>query len=397
MNIYNIYEVNNLRAEKDFLNLPLKIYKGDKNWIRPLDKDIKNVFDPTFNKQFRTGECIRWILTNQKHETVGRVAAFYDKKGAFKNDQPTGGMGFFECINDKEAAFLLFDACCYWLKDRGMEAVDGPINFGERDRWWGLLIEGYAPANYLNNYNPQYYQAFFDEYGFRDYFKQFTFGRSVSADGVNPVIWEKAERLMRNPDYTFKHYEKNNQQKYMADFLTIYNKGWAKFPGVRAMTDLHVKGIFNSIKPILDPRLLWYAYYKDEPVAFFLMLPEINPIIRHLNGKMNIIGKLKFLYYLWRKECFKAFGFVFGVVPEMHGKGVEAGIIKAFARIAINPDFPYKKIEMNWIGDFNPAMIHLLEELGAKPAKIHITYRYLFNPAKEFKRHPKLSEIKNAE
>jgi len=177
----------------------------------------------------------------------------------------------------------------------------------------------------------------------------------------------------------------------MSDFLTIYNKGWAKFPGVKPLSDVHVKAIFSSIKPILDDRLLWYAYYKDEPIAFFLMLPEINPIIKKLNGKLNLIGKLRFAYYLWRGICKKSFGFVFGVVPEFQGKGAEAAIIKAYADVALKPGFPYSYLEMNWIGDFNHAMVHMLEELGSKLIKTHITYRLLFDKSKEFKRHKRLS------
>src|SRR4026208_569239 len=111
---------------KEFLILPVKLYKNESNWIRPLDKDIESVFDKEKNKDFRHGECTRWILMNEKGETIGRVAAFVNKKTVSKgNDQPTGGMGFFECINDEKAAFMLFDRCKQWLQSKGMEAMDG--------------------------------------------------------------------------------------------------------------------------------------------------------------------------------------------------------------------------------------------------------------------------------
>ena len=107
-----IQEVTTSLQAKEFLILPVKLYKHESNWIRPLDKDIESVFDKEKNKTFRHGECTRWILINEKNETIGRVAAFVNKKTVSKgNDQPTGGMGFFECINDKKAAFMLFDQC----------------------------------------------------------------------------------------------------------------------------------------------------------------------------------------------------------------------------------------------------------------------------------------------
>src|ERR1043166_2413841 len=105
-----IKEVVSADDQREFLHLPLRLYKDSQYWIRPLDKDIESVFDSEKNKSFRTGECVRWILKSESQETIGRIAAFYDNKIAKKgNDQPTGGCGFFECINDQGAAFMLFD------------------------------------------------------------------------------------------------------------------------------------------------------------------------------------------------------------------------------------------------------------------------------------------------
>ena len=157
---------------REFLEFPVRLYKDSKYWIRPLDKDIESVFDKKLNKTFRNGECCRWILVDEKGNTIGRVAAFVNNKTVSKgNDQPTGGMGFFECIEDQAAAYKLFDTCKEWLEERGMEAMDGPINFGNRDRWWGLLVDGFdRDPNYQCNYNFPYYQEFFESYGFKVYF-----------------------------------------------------------------------------------------------------------------------------------------------------------------------------------------------------------------------------------
>jgi hypothetical protein len=388
---YNLIEVKDKKTAKDFLLFPVKLYKGDKGYIRPLDQDVEKVFDPKQNKLFRQGECIRWILKNEKNDPIGRVAAFVDHKSAAKNEQPTGGMGFFDCINDKDAAFTLFDACREWLKTKGMGAMDGPVNFGERDRWWGCLVEGFTFPNYCNNYNFPYYRDLFEAYGFKDYFQQITYHSPIDDSRMNPVIKEKAKRLASNPDYLFKHIEKGNNDKYAHDFMVIYNKGWAKFPGVKPLAEGHVKAMFKALKPIMDEKLLWFGYYKNEPIACYIMIPEINEIVRRLNGNFNIIGKLKFLYYKWRKVCYKSFGFVFGIVPEQQRKGVEGALIMAYANVALRSDFPYSELELNWIGDFNPAMMHLVEEIGCQPSKIHITYRYLFDRTLEFKRCTKVS------
>ncbi len=366
--------------------LPVRLYENEPAWIRPLDNDVNKVFDRKQNKSYRSGECIRWILRRNGQEAVGRVAAFYDKKVAARSEQPTGGMGFFECINDNEAAFTMFDACREWLAGKGMEAMDGPVNFGDRDRWWGLLVDGFCEPNYCMPWNFGYYKELFEGYGFRNYFNQYTFGRSVSLEGVHPIIMEKAERVYSNPEFSFRHIRKKELEKAAEDFRTVYNQAWAGFSGVKEITKTHARALLDSFKPVMDERLIYFAYHHEEPIGFYIMIPEINQIVRHLNGKLDLIGKVKFMYHKWMKTCNKAYGVIFGVVPRFQGKGVEGGMIKAFADIGTRPGFQYREIELNWIGDFNPPMIKLANQLGFEIVKTHVTYRYLFDREKEFKR-----------
>ncbi|PZR31858.1 MAG: hypothetical protein DI538_20395, partial [Azospira oryzae] len=112
-----VQEVVTAEQIREFLQLPIRLYKNTPQWIRPLDADVESVFDKEKNKTFRHGECTRWLLLDDSGKTIGRVAAFIDQKTVNKgNDQPTGGMGFFECIDNQEAAFLLFDQCKTWLQ-----------------------------------------------------------------------------------------------------------------------------------------------------------------------------------------------------------------------------------------------------------------------------------------
>ena len=157
-----IVTVNSRKTKSQFLEVVTLIYKGDGCYIRPLDIMIEEIFDPSKNEFYQHGEAERFILVDNAGITIGRVAAFINKKKAFGFEQPTGGMGFFECVNNQEAAFLLFDTAKNWLAQRGMEAMDGPINFGENDNFWGLLVEGYTPPAFGMQYHPVYYKAFFE-------------------------------------------------------------------------------------------------------------------------------------------------------------------------------------------------------------------------------------------
>ena len=382
-----IIEVRQSAEAREFLRLPLRIYRNDKTWIRPLDKDIEAVFNPDKNKAFRTGECIRWIAVNDQGVTVGRIAAFVNRKTATRgNDQPTGGIGFFECIDDKEVAFALFDTAKAWLEGHGMEAMDGPINFGERDKWWGLLVDGFEiEPNYCCNYNPPYYQQFFEDYGFQIYFKQFTFGRKVR-DPFHPKLYEKGKKALEEPGYHFEHLRLKNLDKYTEDFRTVYNKAWARHSGVAEMSSLQAKALMKQMKPIIDEKIIWFGYYNDEPVAFYINLPEVNQIFKHVNGKLNLWGKLIFLYHKTFKTCKKMLGLVFGVVPEHQGKGLEGALVLATAEMVQKAYTQYDDLEMNWIGDFNPKMIRVVEQVGGDIVKTHHTYRKLFDESREFKR-----------
>ena len=383
-----ITEVKTKSDAQAFLEMPFKIYKNDQFYVRPLDKDINSVFDPKYNKLYRNGECARFIAWDDKGNSIGRIAAFINKKTANKEAQPTGGVGFFESIDDKEVSKQLFDTCKDWLQERGMEAMDGPINFGDRDRWWGLMVDGYDEPVYGMNYNPTYYYKLFEAYGFKTYYKQFVFAWPMDTE-LPQVMKDKAERIARDPAYSFRHIDKNQLDKYAEDFRTIYNKAWVKHQGVAEMPKQQARLLFKSMKPVIDENIVWYGYYNDEPVSFFIMLPELNQLFKYVNGKMDLIGKLKFLWYRWRGACRKMFGVLFGVVPEHQAKGVEGAMVIASAK-HILPMNKYDMFEMNWIGDFNGKMLKLCESLNAYVSKTYITYRFLFDETKEFKRHPML-------
>jgi len=386
-----ITEVKDRKSSKEFIRLAISIYKDYPKWIRPLDSDLEAVFDPNKNKYFRHGECIRWILKNTSGKVIGRVAAFFHKKIALKgNDQPTGGMGFFECINNKTAAFMLFDQCKTWFKEKGMEAMDGPINFGERNEWWGLQVEGFEiEPNYKCNFNPPYYRDLFEAYGFKNYFEQLTFGRKIVGH-ISERMFEKAERLATNPKYHFKTLDIKQIDKFIEYFHTIYNKAWSGHKGVPVLTMQQAKMVMKQLKPILDPNIMYFGFYENDPIAFFINIPDVNQIFKHVNGKLNLIGKLKFLYHKWRKTTNKIIGIVFGVVPEHRSKGVEGAIVIYGREVLFEKYNRYENLEMNWIGDFNPSMIHTVEQVGISLYKKHVTYRKLFDETKPFKRHPVL-------
>ncbi len=373
--------------KKEFLDFPSRLYKKDPYWVRPLDDEVEKIFDPRRNKFFRTGDAVRWLAVDKQGKTLGRIAAFYEKGTAMKNDQPTGGVGFFESVNRQDVADLMFDAAKEWLQNKGMEAMDGPVNFGDRDAFWGCLYDGFTDPNFNMPYNFKYYNDLFLNYGFKEYFKQYTYRLDFEGGLKSQVVREKALRLKRDPGYSFETLKWKVVDRYAEDFMTVFNKAWAKFPGVKPVRKAHAMALLNSLKPVIDARAVLFAYYKGEPIAFFIMVPNLNPIIKPFNGKMNWVNKLRlFVNLKILKKSHRLIGLIFGVTPEHQGKGVESGLILRFEEEVLKPGFPFTELEMNWIGDFNPRMMKLVEQIGSTIHKTHITYRYLFDRSKPFKR-----------
>ncbi|HTE10035.1 MAG TPA: hypothetical protein VK645_03680 [Chitinophagaceae bacterium] len=382
--------VTNPALAGDFIKANVQINKGNTNYIRPLDKDVEEVFDEKKNKTFRHGKCIRWILKDAEGRLVGRIAAFTNKKYKNKGDDlPVGGIGFFDCINDQQAANLLFDTAKQWLTEQGMEAMDGPINFGERDRWWGLVVEGFQEPLYCMNYNYPYYQQLFETYGFKNFFNQVCFGLDAKKK-LHQKMYDRHALYANNPDYSSIHIKKNQLEKFAADFTTIYNKAWAGHGGLKELKKDQVLMMFKKMKPVMDEKVIWFGYYKEEPVCMFVNLPDLNQLFKHLNGKFGLLQKL---YFLWLQKTMKNkkfTGIVYGIVPAFQGKGVDAFMIVEAAKV-VQPTTSYTEYEMQWIGEFNPKMINVAESLGETfRSRMLTTYRYLFDRNKEFKRHPVL-------
>lgn len=372
---------------REFLAFPIRIYQNDPHWIRPLDKDIEAVFDKDKNKFFKHGECERWLLKDEHNETIARCASFVNKK--YLNDQPTGGIGFFECINSQEAANTLLDHCKSWLQKRGMEAMDGPINFGERDRWWGLQIEGFQEPLYCMNYNPPYYKTLFENYGFQIYFNQICFGFEVKTK-LDEKFYQRHEQFAKDKNYRCQRLRKQDLNKYVKDFTYIYNKAWAGHGGGKELEERTVQKMFEKMKPVIDEDLIWFTYYNDAPIGLFLNLPDLNQYFKYFNGRFGIFQKLQFLWFKFFGKCDRFVGLAFGIIPEFQGKGVDAYMIIETAKV-VQASKQYSQYEMQWIGDFNPKMLNIAESLGTTVTRKLATYRYLFDRNKEFIRHPSLA------
>jgi hypothetical protein len=371
-----IITVDGKQTRKEFLKVPHDIYQNDKNWICPLDQDVEKTFDSTKNPFFQHGECTRWILKDDTGKTIGRIAAFINHKKASNYEQPTGGTGFFECINDQDAAFKLFDTAKEWLQERGMKAMDGPINFGENDTFWGLLVEGFTPPSYGMNYNPPYYQPLFENYGFVTSYQQIT--NHLQVRNPFPERFTKIATWVANkPGYTFEHFSKKNPDKYVNDMMEIYNEGWKDFDNFVPIKKETLQESFKQMKTIMDEKLIWFAYLNGEPASFVVIIPDANQMIKGFDGKLGLLEKLKFVYRRW-KGVNRMRAIVMGTKTTYQKHGLESALFIKLKEYVLPLD-QYDELELSWVGDFNDKMLSIHEATGATFGKRHLTMRKLFS------------------
>lgn len=382
-----IYKIDQPSLEKEWLELPFQLYASDPNWIPHIKQDVEKVFDKNKNKYFKEGQAVRWILKNDTGSAIGRIAAFHFPKLSAGQSYKVGGIGFFECIDDQNAAHLMFDTAVEWLLSEGCQAVDGPINFGERDAFWGCLTENFSDmSSYRMNYNLPYYKHLFESYGFQTYFEQWCFKRSLSTP-TDEIFNKKQAAILDDPDFHVSNVKGLNSEKIAENFLTVYNNAWAGLAGFKKMELKQAQQIMKSMKPIMDKDIVIFAYYKEQPIGFYVNIPELNEIFQHINGNLNWWGKLKFLYYKHFGKREVMVGLVFGVDRAYHGKGVESAMIK-YAENTIMPLKRYSYTILTWIGDFNPKMLKVVGNLKAEKYRTLITYRKILVSGIPFERCP---------
>jgi hypothetical protein len=198
---------------------------------------------------------------------------------------------------------------------------------------------------------------------------------------------ERHAKFKSKPDYVAKHIKLADLEKYAGDFATVYNAAWAQHGEGKEITKEQVLKLFKSMKPIMDERAVWFAYYKNDPIAMFINIPDVNQYFKHFNGKFGWWQKLHLLWMKWNGCNKRLTGLAFGVVPKFQALGVDSFMIYESA-LLIQFKGWYYQYEMGWAGDWNPKMVNIYKNLNAKQSRRMITFRYLFDRNRPFERHP---------
>jgi GNAT superfamily N-acetyltransferase len=377
----DILEINNKADWKLFHKVPHLIYKNDPLWITPLEKDIQGVFSPSKNKAFKDGEAKCWVLLDAQKTPIGRISAFIDHGRNKRSEHKKGGFGFFECINDEPAARMLFKTAESHLIKKRIQIIDGPINFGERDKFWGLLVKGWYAPIYTENYNPEYYIPFFENQGYQPYERVFTLKGTIAEVPIESHR-EKARKYIENYGFEVRTIDPKKLQQHAEEMCEVYNAAFANFPYFKPLTSRMVYNLFKQVKPVIDPKIACFVYVNDRPVGFCMLMPEVNQFFKRARGKMNLLTLPGILFRKFRpgKKLIKGIGF--GIHPDYQGKGVMAVMV---AHIYDHSNKYYSHVFLTTIRQLNKKMLNSVNHLNVKVDREHIAYRKILDDKIPFK------------
>ncbi|HKK74645.1 MAG TPA: hypothetical protein VJ953_06215 [Saprospiraceae bacterium] len=371
-----IIEVNSPGDWQLFHRVPKQIYQSDPHYISPLESDVEAVFDPKKNKAFTHGHAACFVLLDGI-QPIGRIAAFIDHERNKTNEYAVGGIGFFECINNQSAARLLFERAETFLAAWDVKAIDGPINFGERDKFCGLLVQGNLPPVYQENYHPPYYQDLFTNHGYAPYEQILTFHGVMSEIPIERFRNIAQRVRQRYEIHTESMDSGRNIPRFANDFAEVYNKAFKENPYFKPLKGNQLRRVFKMMKPVADLRMVFISYARDKPVAFAAFMPDLNPYLRPYKGKLRWHQIPSFLFRIRRAKSHLLKGIAFGIDPEYQRRGAFAALI----------DYIYNEHTQTRYSDFylatirghNTVMVKSISNLGVQVERVHLAYRKMID------------------
>jgi len=371
---YKVIPVVTKKEFNQFLRLPWKIYRGNKCWVPPLLSEVKDSISPDKNPTLKKIEYALFMALDDENKPVGRIYAGIDKNLNQKKNMNMAFFSMFECINDYDAAKLLFDAACDWARQKGAEFICGPcsVTGTDGDENKGLLVNCFdRPPVILNTYNPEYYMELIEKYGFSKDYDVFAYYLDK-----NKLFSKDPEKVL---EYAKKRYgfridtlNLNDLENEIKAFKHVMDRAMPEdWPDLVPPSLDEIRETTNRLVSLADPSLIPIARCGDEPIGFGIALPDYNQVLIHLNGRISPLSALKFLYY--RKKITGIRMFVVFVVPEFRKKAVSTALYYTVFSNAVKAGYTWG--EGSTIGETNYSMRADIEGIGADHYKTYRIYR----------------------
>jgi ribosomal protein S18 acetylase RimI-like enzyme len=352
-----------------FIDLPYQIYKDDAFWVPPLRSEQRKQFNVKTNP-FLNHCDRRLFLLKDGEKIIGRIAAFVDRLAVDFWKEPIGLFGYFECIQDKGASRLLLEAAKNWLRESRCTSMRGPWSFVSQE--WGMVVEGFEPAPVIMApYNPPLYNDFLIDFGMRKAKDLLCWSISI-ADGyrIPNRILDLTDSVARRHGIHVRKLRMKRYDEEVQNLIELSNASIIENWGYSPVTEDEVKAMARDMKPIIQPGGVLFAEDKNgRPVGFAIALPDINVLLKRMNGRLFPLGFIKLLRGIPRLSRYRMFAL--GVIPEYQGKAVDSLIYRALHESLYSRDL---WVEINYVLEDNWPMINAVKKLGAKPLRRYRVY-----------------------
>ncbi len=363
-----IEEVTSQQDLMTFVRFPWKIYQGDRFWVPPLIKDQLQKLSP--KHPFRSHSEMALFLGYRGEEVVGRIAVIIDHNYTDFHREKTGFFGFFESIQNHEVAEALLSRGRNWLGDHGIEKMIGPMNPSTNDEC-GLLVDGFdfSPC-LMMPYNPAYYASLLETFGLKKTKDLYAYllEKSTFVDGRLSRVIDKL--VKKEPKLRVRPIELRRLDQELEIVKNIYNHAWSRNWGFTPLTEAEIDDLAKHLKPLVVSDLVLFGYWEDEPVGFSVSLPDYNEVLKRLNGKLGLLGLLKFFYFSKKVKTIRIM--LLGVKQAFQKRGVEGLLYYETFKKGIEKG--YLKGECSWILEDNMLMQRGIEAMGGKRYKTYRVY-----------------------
>ncbi|MCB0710730.1 MAG: aminotransferase class I/II-fold pyridoxal phosphate-dependent enzyme [Ignavibacteriae bacterium] len=371
----SIREVSGRKGNKEFVRMVWRLHKDEENWIAPIEMDRMRLIDTQKNPFYKHAE-IKLFLAERGGEPVGRIAAIVNHIHNRTYDDKLGFFGFFESVNDQNVANALLNAATDWLREKGMNAIRGPVSPSTNDEV-GLLIKGFEHIpSALMPWNPPYYLELLENAGF-ELEKKLLAWHVQYPECMTDKIVRVTAALKQRGKIRIRSLNMKKFPDEVENIKRIYNEAWQPNWGFVPMNDEEMNTLAYELKQIMDPDLVVFAEKEgeDSPIGFALAVPNINQALRKGKpippGAKNLPTAIMNL--MTNKKKIDAMRIItLGVLPKYQAKGIDAMLYRELMEQGVAKGM--EKGEASWVLEDNTMMNRAAEMMNAEAYKVYGVY-----------------------
>ena len=357
-----------------FFEAPFEAYGPDSLYVSPMKSDLQRFLSEDQNPLFRGASELTYFTAHRGNELLGRITAHVHAESNEAHGTNQAYFGYFDCVDDNEAARALLGAAEEWATARKFSSIVGNYNLTAMQQI-GVVTDGFEHPPYTDLvYSPPHVHRLLECAGYEREFPMTTF-KTVYDESYRPMqLGPRQQAVLDDPDFEFVPINSKTLDERLEDARKILNESFARNPQFLPVTYEEYHFQSKDMKWIMDSRISGMLHYKGRPAACIVCIPDLNPLLQSVRSRMTWTFPFHFLLHRLRRK--RAVLIYSGVIPELQGKGVNPLVLYRVTNAMI--DAGYEVCGNTWIGDSNKASLRQKEKMGAVPMhRLHLYRKHL--------------------